>query len=64
MNRIRGKPKPKIDSGLDSHMHNYYTAEERRLHREKELSRRMQNPLTFPTKNETLRDQKRAIPTT
>ena len=56
MERIFGKPCPIIDTGLDSHMHNYHIAEERRKAREKELQERMKNPLTYPSKGETLRD--------
>ena len=59
---IVGKPKSKIDTGLDSHLHNYYTAEARREAREKELKIRKKNPLTYPSKNETLSDQRRAVP--
>lgn len=63
MLRIKGKPKAKINTGLDSHLHNYKIAEERRKAAEKELQRRMRNPLTYPTKGESLKDQSRAIPT-
>ena len=62
MDRIFGKPKPLVDTGLDSHQHNYYVAEKRRIEREKELARRKANPLTYPSKNEKLRDQRRVIP--
>ena len=37
MDRIFGKPQPKIDTGLDSHHHNFHIAEERRIKREKEI---------------------------
>ena len=62
MNRIVGKPRPAVDTGLDSHMHNYHIAESRRKIREKEMTERMKNPLTYPSKGERLRDQKRAVP--
>jgi len=63
MNRIFGKPKSTIDTGLDSPMHNYYIAERRKIETEKELARRKKNPLTYPSKGEKLRDQRRAVPT-
>ena len=56
MERITGKPRPAVDTGLDSHMHNYHIAEKRRKVREKEMAERMKNPLTYPSKNERLRD--------
>ena len=56
MERIKGNPRPAVDTGLDSHMHNYHIAEERRKAREKEMSERMKNPLTYPSKDERLRD--------
>ena len=62
IHHIEGKAKSKIDTGLDSHLHNFYTAEIRRKDREKELKRRKQHPLTYPSKNETMRDQRRAVP--
>ena len=40
IHHIEGKAKSKIDTGLDSHLHNFYTAEIRRKDREKELNRR------------------------
>ena len=52
-----------IDTGLDSHLHNYHIAEKRQKERERELAQRMKNPLTYPSKGETLRDQERAVPT-
>lgn len=63
MNRIFGKPKSMVDTGLDSPLHNYYTAERRKTEAEKELARRKKNPLTYPSKGEKLRDQRRAVPT-
>lgn len=62
MDKIFGKAQATIDTGLDSHMHNYHIAEERRKLKEKELVERMKNPLTYPSKGERLRDQKRAVP--
>ena len=56
MHRITGKPQSRVDTGLDSHLRNYKFAEERSKDREKELQRRMRNPLTYPSKGETLRD--------
>jgi len=61
--RIHGKAKSVIDTGLDSHLHNYHIAEKRQKEREWELAQRMKNPLTYPSKGETLRDQERAVPT-
>lgn len=63
MQRIEGKPHARIDTGLDSHLHNYHIAESRRKEREKILAARKKDPLRYPSKNETLKDQKRAIPT-
>ena len=63
MDHIFGKPKPKVDTGLDSEHHNYYKANERLKKREKELKERMSNPLTYPSRGESLRDQRRAVPT-
>ena len=62
MDRIFGKAQHKVDTGLDSHKHNYKVAETRRVAREKELQRRKQNPLTYPSKGENLRDQRRVVP--
>jgi hypothetical protein len=56
MNRIEGKAKSVIDTGLDSQLHNYYIAEGRQKERDKEIARRKKNPLTYPSKDETLRD--------
>jgi len=56
MIRIRGKAQSLIDTGLDSRLHNYHIAERRQKERDKELERRKKNPLTFPSKGETLRD--------
>ena len=61
--RIEGKAKPVVDTGLDSHLHNYYIAEARKKERELEIARRKKNPLTTPHEKETLRDQKRVVPT-
>jgi len=38
-------------------------AEKRKKEQEKELQQRMRNPLTYPSKGETLKDQIRSIPT-
>lgn len=43
-------------------MLNHKVAETRRKKHEKELERRMKNPLTYPTKGETLADQNRLVP--
>ena len=62
MHHIQGKPKSRVDTGLDSLLHNFKIAERRNKEREKELQQRMSNPLTYPSKGETLKDQYRAIP--
>lgn len=56
MQRIEGKPNARIDTGLDSHLHNYHIAEARRKEREKILAVRKKDPLRYPSKNETLKD--------
>ena len=56
MVRIEGKPYAKIDTGLDSHMHNYHMAEARKKERERVLAERKKDPLRYPSKNETIRD--------
>ena len=63
MHRVYGKPRPKVDTGLDSYLLNYHIAEARSKTREEEIAKRKKNPLTYPTKDETLRDQRRAVPT-
>ena len=63
MNRINGKPYPRVDTGLDSYLLNYHIAEARSKTRDEEVARRKKNPLTYPTKDEKLRDQRRAVPT-
>lgn len=63
MIKISGKPKSLVDTGLDSHTHNWYIAERRRIEGQKEMEKRKKNLMTYPSKNETLRDQKRMIPT-
>ena len=56
MNRIYGKPQSRVDTGLDSYLLNYHIAEARSKTRDEEIARRKKNPLTYPTKGETLRD--------
>ena len=63
MHRIYGKPKSRIDTGLDSYLLNYHIAGARSKTRDEELAKRMKNPLTYPTEGEKLRDQRRAVPT-
>ena len=63
MHRIEGKAKSVIDTGLDSHLHNYYIAEQRKKEKAEEIARRKKNPLTYPHEKETLRDQRRVVPT-
>ena len=63
MHHIEGKPQSKIDTGLDSYLLNYHIAEVRSKTRDQEINKRKKNPLTYPTKGEKLRDQKRVIPT-
>jgi hypothetical protein len=56
MYRFYGKARSRVDTGLDSPEVNFKIAELRNKEREKELQQRMQNPLTYPSKGETLRD--------
>ena len=63
MHRIYGKPKSRVDTGLDSYLLNYHIAEARSKTRDEEIAKRKKNPLTYPTKDEKLRDQRRAVPT-
>ena len=56
MHRIYGKPQSKVDTGLDSYLHNYHIAEARSKTRDEEMAKRKKNPLTYPTKGEKLRD--------
>ena len=55
MHRIRGVAKSKINSGLDEEL-NVKIMERRSVEREKVLEKRMKNPLTYPMRNETMRD--------
>ena len=63
MHRIYGKPTPRVDTGLDSYLLNYHIAEARSKTRDEEIAKRKKNPLTYPTEDEKLRDQRRAVPT-
>ena len=56
MIKIEGKPRSKIDTGLDSYIHNRKMAKERKIEDDKVLEKRMRNPLTYPTEGENLRD--------
>ena len=56
MHRIYGKPQSRVDTGLDSYLLNYHIAEARSKTRDVEIAKRMKNPLTYPTKDEKLRD--------
>ena len=57
-----GASSAKVDSNLDNEWMNPLTSQKRAIERRKELEHRMENPLTYPSANETIESQNIVVP--